>query len=429
MYKFAHIADCHIGAQKYPELKELELKAFNVCIDECIKENVDFIIIAGDLFHSNIPNMDVVKETVGKLREVKEMGIPIYMSYGSHDFSPNQTSIIDVITESGLLKNIAQGEIIGDNIDDEKLKLNFTIDPVTKAKITGIYGRKNGIEKHYFEILDRDTLENEEGFKIFVFHTSIEDLIPKFLSKMEGVPLHYFPIGFNYYAGGHIHKNIIEEKMEDFGPIIYPGPLFAGDMRDLESNAKGGKEGKRGFYIVEFDDKNIYPKFNEIKLADYEFLPFDANTKTSYQLNEEIIEKVTNNDYNGKIVIMKVKGHLVSGKTSDIDFNKIREILRNNGVLYIGINHHSLVSKEFAEVRLEGETNEEIEENLLKENIINAKVNYESLQGEKGATLALNLIDIIKESQKPNEKKSDYTNRILNNALELLDIEGTIDDI
>lgn len=429
MFKFAHIADCHLGAQKYPELKELELKAFNECIDTCIKEKVDFIVIAGDLFHSNIPNMDVVKETVRKLREVKEIGIPIYMSYGSHDFSPNQTSMIDVINESGLLKNIAQGEIIGNNLNEETLKLKVTIDPVTKAKITGLYGRKNGIEKHFFEILDRNSLENEEGFKIFVFHTSIEDLIPKFLSRMEGVPLHYFPTGFNYYAGGHIHKNIIEENIGDFGPIIYPGPLFAGDMRDLEANAKGGKNGKRGFYIIEFDDENVYPNFHEIKLTEYKFLPFEADTKTSYQLNEEIIEKINNTDYSGKIVIMKVKGHLTSGKTSDIDFNKIRQILKDNGAIYVGINHHSLASKEFMEVRLEGETDEEIEENLLKENIINATVNQESLKGEKGTNMALNLINIIKESPKPNEKKSDYKNRILNNALELLDIEGSIDDI
>jgi len=85
MYKFAHIADCHLGAQKYSKLKELELKAFKEALDICMAEEVDFIIIAGDLFHSNLPDMSVVKETVKKLREVKEKGIPVYIIYGSHD--------------------------------------------------------------------------------------------------------------------------------------------------------------------------------------------------------------------------------------------------------------------------------------------------------------------------------------------------------
>jgi len=64
MYKFAHIADCHLGAQKYSKLKELELKAFKETLDICITEKVDFIIISGDLFHSNLPDMGIVKETV-----------------------------------------------------------------------------------------------------------------------------------------------------------------------------------------------------------------------------------------------------------------------------------------------------------------------------------------------------------------------------
>lgn len=105
MYKFAHIADCHLGAQKYPELKKLEIKAFKECITQCIENEVDFIVIAGDLFHSNLPDMGIVKEAVGLLKELQDNDIPVYVNYGSHDFSPNETSIIDIICESGLMKN------------------------------------------------------------------------------------------------------------------------------------------------------------------------------------------------------------------------------------------------------------------------------------------------------------------------------------
>lgn len=132
MYKFAHLADCHLGAQKYPELKELEMAAFKNCLDKCMEEKVDFIIIAGDLFHSNLPDMGVVKEAVGKLKEVKENGIPIYINYGSHDFSPNETSIIDVITESGLLKKLFDARIFKDDTGKEKIKLNFMVDKKPK---------------------------------------------------------------------------------------------------------------------------------------------------------------------------------------------------------------------------------------------------------------------------------------------------------
>ncbi|MGZ7068822.1 MAG: DNA repair exonuclease, partial [Methanobacterium sp.] len=209
MYKFAHIADCHLGAQKYSELKELEIIAFKMCLDICMEEEVDFIIIAGDLFHSNLPDMGMVKQAVGKLKEVAEKGIPVYINYGSHDFSPNETSIIDVITESGLLKNLFRGDVI-DDAGEEKLKLEFTTDKKTNAKLTGISGRKSGMDDIYYQMLDKKSLEDEDGFKIFVFHTAIKNLLPDFLSKMDGIDIKKFPKNFDYYAGGHIHKRICE---------------------------------------------------------------------------------------------------------------------------------------------------------------------------------------------------------------------------
>lgn len=149
MYKFAHLADCHLGAQKYPELKELEIKAFKNCLDTCVEEKVDFIIIAGDLFHSNLPDMGIVKEAVAKLKEVNEKGIPIYINYGSHDFSPNETSIIDVITESGLLIKLFDGYVLKDEKGDEKLELNFKVDK-NECKVGWYFWKEDGNRRYLF---------------------------------------------------------------------------------------------------------------------------------------------------------------------------------------------------------------------------------------------------------------------------------------
>ncbi len=427
MYKFAHIADCHLGAQKYSELKELEIKAFKECLDKCIKEKVDFIIIAGDLFHSNLPDMGIVKQAVGKLKEVADKGIPVYINYGSHDFSPNETSIIDVITESGLLKKLFNAYIVENNQGEEKLKLKFITDKKTGAKLTGISGRKMGIDDTYYDMLDKKSLEEEDGFKIFVFHTSIKNLLPDFLSKMDGIDIKRLPKKFDYYAGGHIHQKICETQLEGYNIITYPGPPFAGYPRDLEMSAKGEK---RGFFIVEFDekiksvnfceDKNFY----ELNLAKYDFLSFKADDKNSNQLYDEILEKIKQRDVNEKIVILKVKGELSGGKTSDINFQEIKRILKESGAVHVSINHHGLVSKEFTKIRVKGETTEEIEENLLLENIRNIEVGQEELNTKEGAKLAVNLLKTLRKSPKPNEKKSDYKNRILSESLEVLDLES-----
>ena len=66
-----------------------------------------FILISGDLFHSNAPaRLKVVKLAVAKMRWVTEQGIPIYVIFGNHDHSATSTSLIEVIESAGLLRNI-----------------------------------------------------------------------------------------------------------------------------------------------------------------------------------------------------------------------------------------------------------------------------------------------------------------------------------
>ena len=71
MYRFAHIADCHIGAWRDQTLRDLNIRAFEAAMDKCIEERVDFIIISGDLFDVNIPDLSSVKRTASKMREVR----------------------------------------------------------------------------------------------------------------------------------------------------------------------------------------------------------------------------------------------------------------------------------------------------------------------------------------------------------------------
>ena len=103
MYKFAHVADCHIGAFNNQVLRELSLEAFSKTMDICVQEEVNFILITGDLFHSNLPDMLLANEAVKIMKKVKDKGIPIYVIYGSHDYSVNETSLIDLLeNESNL---------------------------------------------------------------------------------------------------------------------------------------------------------------------------------------------------------------------------------------------------------------------------------------------------------------------------------------
>lgn len=422
MHKFAHMSDCHIGAWRDEKLRNLNLQAFERTIDLCIEEKVDFIVISGDLFDTNIPDLYQVKRAVEKLAYAKDKGINIYLVYGSHDYNPNTISMIDVLESANLFEKVSEGEF-----KEGKLELQFVKDPKTGVKMTGLPGRKIGLEKDYFEALDVDSLEQEKGFKMFLFHSSVTELNPGYIPESLSVPLSMLPRGFKYYAGGNIHKKI-EGKFTDHPIVTYPGPLFGTDFRDLEDMAEGEK---RGFFIVEFDDAVRNLRFVEINISEVVYHIFDADKKTARQVEESLVETAKDIDAKNKIVLFRVAGMISSGRPVDIDFRRIKEVLLERGAVYANINRYALKSKEKIEVRVKGERKAEIEGKIFKERISGFKIDpsvknekirklLESrLVGQKGVELAQNLLDSLKMEKKEGETKADFHARVLHNALQV----------
>ena len=161
--KFAHMADCHLGGWREPKMRELNTKAFRKAIRICIDEKVGFLVISGDLFNTSLPPIEILKEVVVNLKELKDKGIMAYTIAGSHDFSPSGKTMLDVLENAGLLVNVAKGEVKAG-----KLKLEFTTDQKTKVKLTGLPGRRGLLETSYYESLERAHLEKEPGLKIFL---------------------------------------------------------------------------------------------------------------------------------------------------------------------------------------------------------------------------------------------------------------------
>ena len=133
---------------------------------------------------------------------------------------------------------------------------------------------------------DKENLEKEKGFKIFTFHNAIIELRSPFANYPEGVPLSCFPKDFDYYAGGHVHEKI-EKELPDYGLVTYPGSLFGSTFTDLEHTGKGEK---RGFYIIDFDDKITNTKFIDANLVEVIFKQINADKKTARQV-EELLNK------------------------------------------------------------------------------------------------------------------------------------------
>ncbi|MBW2991195.1 DNA repair exonuclease [Candidatus Woesearchaeota archaeon] len=400
--KFAHLADIHLGAWRDPALKRLNLEAFRRVIHIILEKKVDFVLIAGDLFNTAMPAIDHLKQAVILLKRLKKQDIPVYVVPGSHDYSPSGRTILDVLEEAEFLGNVMKGQVV-----DNKLKLRFRIDKKTGAKITGVRGKKGSLDKKDYEMLDVTSLEQEAGFKIFMFHTAIDELKPEELELMDSIPATELPRGFDYYAGGHVH--IVEQKdLEDYKNLVYPGPVFPANFAEL------WKLGRGGFYIYE----NGKLEFQPLNIKNVYKIMIDAEEKTSEQVNDELRAGIQGKEFNNTIVLIRVSGKLKSGKPSDIDFKGLFKELYNKSAYFVMRNTAKLSSQEFEEVRVSSGTAEQIEQELIKEHAGKAKTSF----SDKEEAMIKNLISLMSEEQKEGEKKYEYEARMKKEVDEVLSV-------
>lgn len=424
MYKFAHITDCHLGSWRNPKLRDLNLQAFEKSISISIKEQVDFILITGDFFDVNIPQLAPVKRAVEILKQARDSGIAVYMIYGSHDFNTANISMIDILHSAELFIKPTEFQT-----NTNSVILKFFVDKKTGAKITGISGRKVGLDREMYEKLDKKNLEMEDGFKIFLLHKGIQEILPLDMNFRDSLPISLVPKGFDYYGGGHIHKRV--EKKIDGSVIVYPGPLFGSSFQDLEETAKGEK---RGFYIVSFDKKILHCRFIEINIVDILYNEIVSSKWNSGKLEDEITKNISGLEVKNKIVLIKVKGKLL-GKRSNIDFGKFSLDISNRGALMSFINTNNLSTNETKVIAVHSDNKFDIEREIFHESIKNfqseptlsdkvKKQINSKLTGKTGESISISLLEILRNEKLENENTSTYDDRIFSFAKSVFDEEG-----
>lgn len=406
LMKFAHMADCHIGAWNDPKMKQASIKAFERAVDICVSEKVDFVLIAGDLFNTSLPGIDSLRAAVKNLKKLTDNNIMVYVIPGSHDFSPSGKTILVVLEEAGFVVNVSKADVV-----PEKLVLEFVTDKKTNTKLTGMIGRKGGLEKSYYQSMDKARLEEQQGFKIFMFHNAIEEYLPAGLEKMQSTPLTMMPKGFDYYAGGHVHY-IFKKQESGYGLIAYPGPLFPDNFKELENLENGG------FFLVSVEDQ-IKVEYKPIVIYNVFSIKIDCNGKSPEEVYSELLEQFQEKELVNTIVTIRLFGTLEIGKTTDIDFREIIRMIQAKGAVFVMKNTHKLASKEFQEVKVKQASVDEIENELIEEHAGQIKVQgWDNAKQKQIIKLLMMLLDSDKGE---DERIADFEKRINEEVETILD--------
>ena len=398
MVKFAHLADCHLGGWRQEELQKLNFQSFRKVIDRCIQEQVEFILISGDLFDSAYPPIEILKDSFAEFKKVSDAGIPVYLVAGSHDFSASGKTFLDVLEKAGFCKNVENWEAQ----EDGRIKLKPHMHK--EIAIYGYPGRKSGME---VEDLSKVYFDSVHPFTIFMIHTTIKDVVGTI--PMESVEKLKLPLA-NYYAMGHIHKPF--ETREANSHYVYPGPTFPNNFQEL-SDLKYGS-----FHMVETDGTNI--KYQSIKIPLKEVSSLEISINNGLTATQEIISELDKINLRDKIVLLKLKGTLTQGKTGDIKFNEIEEFIKKKEA-FVFLKNISSIKIQESEFEMEASPTDNVDN--IEKRILGEYANKNPADFNKYLPQLMTALSLEKNE---DEKGIIYEDRLLSELKNILELKEII---
>ncbi|HJJ24829.1 MAG TPA: DNA repair exonuclease [Nitrosopumilus sp.] len=265
---FSHISDTHLGLVQYGsnEREQDVYDVFNQAIDISIKDHVDFVIFAGDIFNVPNPNGTAIIQMANALKRLKENDIDSFFILGEHDISRIRTTPIPYTYH-----NLGFSKYIGDGKPIEYKGIRIAgLDKIRKTEMIQY--------QETFLNLDKSA-EKFSGHKILVLHQGITEF-NKFAGELQSTDL---PKNFTYYAMGHLHDKDIKQFNHLKGPIVYPGSIEL-------TTSEGIKDTKKGFFEIDISGKDSIPKWIELDIRpQFSFnTEYKELTKTIDQITEKI---------------------------------------------------------------------------------------------------------------------------------------------
>lgn len=402
MVRFAHVADCHLGSWRQQELLDLNLKSFKVTIKKIIESRVDFALFAGDIFDSAYPPIEILKDAFAEFKRLADADIPVFIIAGSHDYSASGKTFLDVLEKAGLCVNVERTV----RHDDGRIELLPTMHE--GIALYGYPGRKSGMELDDLRktFIQEDGLRN--GKSILMLHTTISDVIDNF--AMNSIGREELPRA-DYYAMGHVHQRF--SVRDDLGHFVYPGPTYPNNFQELVDLQHGG------FVIVELDESGRF-RTEEVLLPLTEVVYLEIEVTDAFLATEEVIDKLNKMHLTDKILLLRLHGIIIKGKSGDIRFNDIEEFIRKKGVYSFLRNISKLKTEETASTFTAKDLgNVELVEAQITEEYIAEnphEFNYALPQ----------LMQILSVEQSEEEKGAAFENRLMDELYGLLKLEDVI---
>ncbi len=225
MVKFIHAADIHLdsplkGLEAHEdapveEIRGATRRALDSLIDLAIEEEVDFILIAGDLYDGDWKDYNTGLFFAARMGRLATAGIKVFIVSGNHDAASRLTKAMPLPDNVTLFSPKKPQSVKLDNFGVIVHGQSYSFRSVTE----NLASQYPQYDSNYFNIgLLHTSLSGRDGH---------EDYAPCTFDDLKSK-------GYDYWALGHVHKR---EIISEDPWIVFPGNIQGRHIR--ETGAKG----------------------------------------------------------------------------------------------------------------------------------------------------------------------------------------------
>ena len=347
MIKLLHLADLHIGVENYGRVDPATglhtrlidyLARLDEAIDLALDEQVDAVLIAGDVYKNRSPNPTHQREFARRIHRLRAAGLPVLILTGNHDISPAagrahsieifHTLAVDGVTiadrpkthvletRSGPLQVIALPWVTRHTLlTKEELRLSSVLE----------------VETMLIDRIDRFLSQAAEDLDpalptVLTVHGTIagatlgaeqsimlgRDLVlPKSVVSQPNI---------DYVALGHIHKH---QSLGEHPPVVYPGSIERIDF--------GEEHEDKGCVLVELARGATSWRFHRLAARPFVTVTVDVRDVADPQARvSAAIEKRSLQD-----AVVRVKVAARPEQAGQLRAEEIRQQLEAAGVFFV----------------------------------------------------------------------------------------------
>lgn len=383
--KFLHTADIHLGktyrtASDEAERYEDFFRVLGSIVSDAIAEQVDFVLIAGDLFHTGQILPRTFARTIETLQPLKDADIPCIAVEGNHDWIHRRDSIswMEALSQMGYIHLLRPTRTENGGYHFDPFDYEQGIGGHIEIKGLNIYGLGyigTQAGNHVQRICEAVTTKNN----ILLFHVGVWTFSPVEIGNMK--PEEALPLTdvFDYVALGHGHKPYIINNQG--------GTPYAFNPGSPECVNFGEEKYDKGYYLVTVENGLFSSEFRSTSPRPMLVTTIDLDgaehaDQALERFREQLTAKVTAiPDERKPLLELKLTGR-IRFHPFELGRERLRLVIDEIcNPLHVEIkNHLSLITRE-AGADGEKKNLAEIEKDVLRE-LISARSEYKGREDE-----------------------------------------------